>query len=83
MGEVIVTALGIKREKKALGYTVQEMQGEEITEAGEPNVVNSLAAQVTGVQMTNGSSGVGSTSLIVIRGASSLSGDNQALFFLS
>ncbi len=80
LGEVVVTALGIEREKKALGYSVQEIQGEDLNEAREVNVVNALAGKVAGVQITNGNSGVGSTSRIIIRGESSLAGDNQPLF---
>ncbi|MDW7692285.1 SusC/RagA family TonB-linked outer membrane protein [Flammeovirgaceae bacterium SG7u.111] len=80
LDEVIVTALGIEREKKALGYAVQEVQGEDLTEARESNLVNSLAGRVAGVHITNGSNGVGATSRITIRGESSLAGDNQPLF---
>ncbi len=81
LSEVVVTALGVKRETKALGYAVQEIKGEEMTKARETNVVNSLSGKVAGVQVTNGSSGVGSTSLITIRGESSLiPGNNSPLF---
>ena len=80
LNEVVVTALGIEREKKALGYAVQEVQGAELTEAREVNLVNALSGRVAGVQVTNGNSGPGSTSRIVIRGESSLAGDNQPLF---
>ena len=72
LGEVVVTALGVERETKALGYSVQEVQGEQLTTARETNVVNSLAGRVAGVQVTGGNSGVGSTSLITIRGSGSL-----------
>ena len=82
LSEVVVTALGIERETRALGYAVQEVQGEDINEAREVNVVNSLAGKVAGVQITNGSSGPGSTSRIVIRGESSLAGNNQPLFIV-
>ncbi|UZR93553.1 SusC/RagA family TonB-linked outer membrane protein [Chondrinema litorale] len=78
--EVVVTALGIEREKKALGYSVQEVQGEDITEARETNLVNSLSGKVAGVQVSNGSSGLGASSRIIIRGESSLAGKNQPLF---
>jgi len=81
LDEVVVTALGVEREQKALGYAVQEVEGEELTEARETNVVNSLAGKVAGVQVVNGASGVGSTSLITIRGESSLiPGQNSPLF---
>lgn len=82
LSEVVVTALGIKRETRALGYAVQEVQGEEINEAREVNVVNSLAGKVAGVQITNGSSGPGSSSRIIIRGETSLAGNNQPLFIV-
>ena len=53
LDEIVVTALGVEREKKALGYSVQEVQGETFTEARETNIVNSLAGQVAGVQVMN------------------------------
>lgn len=78
---VVVTALGIKREEKSLGYSVSEVKGDDLNEAKETNIVNSLNGKVAGVQITNGSTGVGSTSRIVIRGEASLnSGKNQPLF---
>ena len=81
LNEVVVTALGVKRETKALGYSVQEVKGNELVKAKEANVVNSLAGRVAGVQVTGGNSGVGSTSLISIRGESSLiPGNNSPLF---
>jgi TonB-linked SusC/RagA family outer membrane protein len=79
--EVVVTALGIKKEKKRLGYAVQEIQNEDLVTARETNVTNSLAGRAAGVQITGGSSGVGSTSLITIRGEGSLiPGNNSPLF---
>ncbi|MBX2840296.1 MAG: SusC/RagA family TonB-linked outer membrane protein [Flammeovirgaceae bacterium] len=81
LDEIVVTALGVERETKALGYSVQEVQGAELTQAREANVVNSLAGRVAGVQVTGGNSGVGSTSMITIRGESSLiPGNNSPLF---
>lgn len=76
----VVTALGLKRNKRDLGYSVQKLEGKELTEIRNTNVVNSLAGRVAGVQTTNGSSGVGSSSRIIIRGETSLSGNNQPLF---
>lgn len=78
--DVIVTAFGVEREQKALGYAVQEVQGSEIAASREPNLVNSLQGKVAGVQITNGATGAGSSSRIVIRGENSLAGDNQPLF---
>jgi TonB-linked SusC/RagA family outer membrane protein len=81
LSEVVVTALGIEREQKALGYSVQEISGEQLTTARETNVVNSLSGRVAGVQITGGSSGLGGSSRITIRGESSLNiNANQPLF---
>lgn len=81
LDEVVVTALGVERAQKALGYAVQEVDGSQLTQARETNMVNSLAGRAAGVQVVGGSSGVGSTSLITIRGESSLiPGQNSPLF---
>ncbi len=81
LDQVVVTALGIKREAKRLGYSVQEVEGEELAKAKETNVVNSLSGKFSGVQVTGGNSGVGSTSVISIRGEGSLiPGQNSPLF---
>lgn len=80
LDEVVITALGIEREKQALASAVSIVSGKQLTEVPQTNLVNSLAGQVAGVQITNGSSGVGSSSRIVIRGENSLSGSNQPLF---
>ena len=81
--EVTVTALGIERSEKSLGYAVQEVAGDEFLKARETNFVNALSGKVAGVNVTNGGSGVGSSSRIVIRGESSLSGNNQPLFVVN
>ncbi|MEO6583984.1 MAG: SusC/RagA family TonB-linked outer membrane protein [Ferruginibacter sp.] len=78
--EVVVTALGIQRDKKELGYAVQTLRTKDITDVKQTNLVNALAGKLSGVQVTNGSSGIGSSSRIVIRGENSLSGTNQPLF---
>lgn len=78
--EVVVTALGIQRDKKELGYTVQTLRSKDLSEVRQTNVVNALAGKIAGVQITNGSSGIGSSSRVVIRGENSLSGNNQPLF---
>jgi TonB-linked SusC/RagA family outer membrane protein len=81
LDEVVVTAFGIERQKKALGYSVQEVSAERLTEAREVNVVNSLKGKVAGVHINPSSSGgAGGSSYVVIRGASSLTGDNKPLF---
>jgi TonB-linked SusC/RagA family outer membrane protein len=78
--EAVVTAVGIKQEKKAISYAVQEVKGEEIGRQQVTNVVNALVGQVAGVQI-NSSSGVpGASSNIRIRGVSSILGNNQPLF---
>jgi len=77
--EVVVTALGISREKKSLGYSVAEVKGEAIQKVAQENVLNSLAGKVAGVSI-NSTSGAGSSVSMVIRGASSLTSDNQPLF---
>jgi TonB-linked SusC/RagA family outer membrane protein len=80
LSEVVVTALGIEREKRSLGYATQEVKGDDLREARETNIVNSLAGRVSGVNITQGASGPTSSARIVIRGESSLAGDNQPLF---
>lgn len=81
LDEVVVTALGIKRDRKKLGYAVQEIKNENLVTARETNVTNSLAGRSAGVQITGGGSGVGSTSRIIIRGEGSLNpGQNSPLF---
>ena len=81
LSEVVVTALGVERETKALGYSVQQVNGDEITEARETNVVNALSGRVAGVQVSNGAAGVGGSARVTIRGESSLNiNANQPLF---
>jgi len=79
LDEVVVTALGISREKQTLGYAVQEIGGDKLTITPEPNIINSLSGKIAGVQVTGGGSTVGSSSRIVIRGNASF-GNNQPLF---
>lgn len=76
--EVVVTALGISREKKSLGYAVQDVKSDELVKAASPNVINSLSGKVAGVQISQAGGQIGSSSRIVIRGNSSF-GDNQPL----
>lgn len=82
MTEVVVTALGVRREKRNLTYSTQEVKGDELVKSKEPNLVNALAGKVSGVQITSSSGTPGSSSRIVIRGASSVYGENQALIVL-
>ncbi|MDX1365431.1 MAG: carboxypeptidase-like regulatory domain-containing protein, partial [Arenibacter latericius] len=79
LGEVVVTALGIKRERKSLGYALQEIKGGDIVESRESNVTNALSGKVAGLQVVKGSNGPASSSKIVLRGNNSLTGDNQPL----
>jgi TonB-linked SusC/RagA family outer membrane protein len=82
LSEVVVTALGIRREKKSLGYAVQEVKGETLVQAREPNLVNTLSGKVAGLQVTRSSNGPGGSSKITLRGNNSLTGDNQPLIVI-
>jgi TonB-linked SusC/RagA family outer membrane protein len=77
--EVMVTALGIKREKKALGYAVQEVKGTDLQSAKDASFINQLEGKVAGLNISSTTGGPGSSSRIVLRGVTSLSGSNQAL----
>lgn len=83
LGEVVVTALGREEQKRTLGYAVQDLNGGEITQARETNFVNSLQGRIAGVQITNSGGAPGSSSRIVIRGAKSVTGNNQPLFVIN
>ena len=79
LDEVVVTALGMTREKKSLGYATQDVDGAEVTTVKDANFVNSLSGKVAGVQIKS-SGTLGGSANVVIRGSSSLTGNNQALF---
>ena len=79
LDEVVVTALGIEREKKTLGYALQELKADEILESRETNVGNALTGKVSGLQVVRSSNGPAGSSKIILRGQSSLTGDNQPL----
>ncbi|MEM6316675.1 MAG: SusC/RagA family TonB-linked outer membrane protein [Bacteroidota bacterium] len=79
LDEVVVTALGIERKKKALAYSVAEIGGDQVNTAREINVGNSLAGRVAGVNVSNPATGPGGSTRIVIRGNSNISGNNQPL----
>src|SRR5690606_25071236 len=81
LDEVVVTALNISKEKKTLGYAIQELKGKDLSEAKESNLVNSLAGKVAGAQLTNSQGNMGS-SRIIIRGETSIAGNNQPLFVI-
>ena len=78
--DVVVTALGITREKKSVGYAIQDLKEDELSKTRESNFINSLTGKISGVTITNTSGAVGASSRIVIRGVNSLSGNNQPLF---
>ncbi|PKK37037.1 SusC/RagA family TonB-linked outer membrane protein [Siphonobacter sp. SORGH_AS_0500] len=80
LSEVVVTALGIERDKKALGYNVQDLKNSEITQARPTNLVNALSGKIAGIQVTNSNGQPGASSRIMIRGANSIGGNNQPLF---
>lgn len=81
LGEVVVTALGIRKEKKKLGYALQEVKGEDLTVARESNVVNQLAGKVAGVTVVGSNSGIGGSARVSIRGERSVDiNKNQPLY---
>jgi TonB-linked SusC/RagA family outer membrane protein len=80
LSEVVVTALGVKREERSLGYAVQEIQTKGIDQAKETNIVNAMTGKIAGVQITNASGNIGGSSRVTIRGVNSISGNNQPLF---
>jgi len=79
LSEVVVTANAIRREKRTLGYSAPTLSAEEITQGEQPSVINSLAGKVAGVNITTTSNTPGSSSRVVLRGGSSITGNNQAL----
>jgi len=79
LDEVVVTALGIKREKKSLGYSMQEIDGAALVDAKETNLANTLSGKVSGLQIVRGAGGPAGSSKIILRGNNSLSGSNQPL----
>ena len=75
----VVTALGIKREEKSIGYSVQEVSSEDISKANTVNMIDALSGRAAGVQVTQSSGAAGASSRIVLRGQTSFNGKNQAL----
>jgi TonB-linked SusC/RagA family outer membrane protein len=82
LNELVVTALGIRREARSTGYAVSKIQGADMTKAREISVANSLEGRVAGVNSTPPSTGPGGSSRVTIRGNSSLSGNNQPLYVI-
>lgn len=82
LGEVIVTAMGIRRDKASLGYAAQDINSEELLKNKDPNIINSLNGKIAGVNITNSGGAPGASASIVIRGGTSLERDNQPLFVI-
>jgi len=80
LDEVVVSALGISREKKSLGYSITEVDGSDVSRVKESNVASSLAGRVAGVVVNKNTSGPGGATRIIIRGNNSLSGNNEPLY---
>ncbi|ULT26625.1 carboxypeptidase-like regulatory domain-containing protein [Sphingobacterium sp. E70] len=83
LNEVVVTALGMKKEKRSLGYSVTQVAGESLTTARENNVMNSLVGKVAGLDISSTSGGAGAASNVTIRGVSSISQSNQPLYVIN
>ena len=82
LSEVVVTALGIKRERKALGYALSEVKGEELTKAKETNVMNSLAGKVAGLVVNQTAGGASGSTRVLLRGNTEITGNNQPLYVI-
>ncbi|MRI64469.1 SusC/RagA family TonB-linked outer membrane protein [Ornithobacterium rhinotracheale] len=80
--DLVVTALGIKREERALSYNVQKVNQDELTRVKDPNFVNSLDGKVAGVQINRSGSGIGGSTRVVMRGVKSIEGDNNVLYVI-
>src|SRR5690606_18042440 len=77
--EVAVTAFGVRQQTRALGFSTQNVKAAEIMDSRQQNMVNALQGKVAGVQITNSSGAPGASSNIMLRGGTSLSGNNQPL----
>ena len=82
LDEVVVTALGIKRDRKALGYALEEVKGEELTKAKETNVINSLAGKVAGLVVSQTAGGASGSTRVMLRGNTEMTGNNQPLYVI-
>ncbi len=82
LNEVVVTALGVERSRKSLGYATQELQGKDLTDVRTPNLINNLAGKVAGVVINQGTQGPGASSRVVLRGDRSLLGNSQPLYVI-
>lgn len=79
---VVVTAFGVTQQKRSLGYSLQEVKAQAITESHQPNLVNALQGKVAGVQITNSGGAPGASAIMLIRGGTSLSSNNQPLYVI-
>jgi outer membrane receptor protein involved in Fe transport len=77
--EVVVTALGISKSSRGIGYSTSKVSGDDLVKSGEANIIQGLAAKASGVQITSSAGTPGASSKIVLRGAATFSGDNQPL----
>ncbi|MCU7693054.1 SusC/RagA family TonB-linked outer membrane protein [Haoranjiania flava] len=82
LGDIVVTALGIKRSEKALSYNVQQIKQDELTTVKDANFVNSLNGKVAGVTINRSSSGIGGATKVVMRGTKSIVGNNNVLYVI-
>jgi len=82
LSEVVVTAMGIKRDRKALGYEVGEVKGEDLTKAGNPNAATSMAGRVAGLVVQETAGGASGSTRVVLRGATEITGNNQPLYVI-
>ena len=82
LDEVVVTALGIKKEEKMLGYAVQQVGNEELKEGGNPNVMSAMQGKIAGLEVNTASTGIGGSTKITIRGNSSIAGNNEPLWIV-
>lgn len=82
LNEVVVTALGIEREKRSLTYSTQDISTKELTEARELNVTSALQGKVPGISISSAGTGVGASNRVVLRGNRSISGDSQPLYVI-
>jgi TonB-linked SusC/RagA family outer membrane protein len=80
LSEVVVTALGIQRQKKALGFAISEVKGDELTKARTNSIVNNLVGKVAGLNVTSTATGAGGSTRVILRGNTSISGTNQPLY---
>jgi TonB-linked SusC/RagA family outer membrane protein len=83
LNEVVVTALGLKKARRSLGYSVTEVKGDELTQARDVNVLNSLQGKVAGLDVSSIAGGPGASSNVIIRGISSLTQTNQPLYVIN